>query len=143
MPFAARLDYSGLLDLWIENRPRITAWWTLAREWPTFKTGFRDLIPEDEFSEMRAQGPKIAGDVAEIIAEVRRNTAHGCALTCLLVDCQRAGLGHRDGLTMPVTSPVHFASLSNCCAAANRRLESFISVQPSHNGISIVTVWHH
>ena len=74
MPFAARLDYLGLLDLWIRNRPRVMVWWALAREWPSFKTGLRDLISEGEFSEMRMHGPKIADDVAEIIAEVRRDT---------------------------------------------------------------------
>jgi len=73
MPFAARLDYLGLLDLWIKDRPRAIAWWTLAREWPSFKTGLRDLISEAEFSEMRMHGPRIASDVGEIIAEVRRN----------------------------------------------------------------------
>jgi glutathione S-transferase len=74
MPFAARLDYLGLLDLWIKNRPCVRAWWALAREWPSFKTGLRDLISEPEFSEMRMHGPKIADDVSEIIAEVRRHT---------------------------------------------------------------------
>jgi glutathione S-transferase len=74
MPFAARLDYLGLLDLWIKDRPRAMAWWALAREWPSFKAGLRDLISEAEFSEMRMHGPKIAPDVAEIISEVRRNT---------------------------------------------------------------------
>jgi hypothetical protein len=33
-----------------------------------------DLISETEFSEMRAQGPKIADELAGIIAEVRRNS---------------------------------------------------------------------
>src|SRR5262249_61350584 len=27
MPFAARLDYLGLLDLWIKDRPHVVAWW--------------------------------------------------------------------------------------------------------------------
>jgi hypothetical protein len=71
MPFAARLDYLGLLDLWIKDRPFVMAWWALARDWPSFKTGLRNLISEAEFSEMRMYGPKIADDVAEIIAEVR------------------------------------------------------------------------
>lgn len=75
MPFAARLDYLGLLDLWIHDRPRVTAWWMLAREWPSFKTGLRDLISEAEFAEMRTHGPKIADHVAAIIAEVRRDAA--------------------------------------------------------------------
>jgi glutathione S-transferase len=74
MPFAARLDYLGVLDLWIKNSPGVMAWWALAREWPSFKTGLCDLISEAEFSEMRMHGPKIANDVAEIIAEVRHNT---------------------------------------------------------------------
>ena len=73
MPFAARLDYLGLLDLWIEKRPRVVEWWDLACEWPSFKTGLRDLISEAELSEMRMHGPKIADEVAETIADVRRN----------------------------------------------------------------------
>jgi glutathione S-transferase len=73
MPFAARLDYLGLLDLWIESRPRVIAWWSRSREWPNFKTGLRDLISEAELSEMRTHGPRIADEVAEIIAEVRRD----------------------------------------------------------------------
>jgi glutathione S-transferase len=73
MPFAARLDYLGLLHLWIENRPRVISWWALAREWPSFKSGLRDLISETEFSEMRTHGPKIADQIAEIVAEVRGN----------------------------------------------------------------------
>jgi hypothetical protein len=74
MPLVARLDYLGLLDLWIKDRPRVLSWWATAREWPSFATGLRDLISEAEFSEMRTHGPKIADDVAGIIAEVRRNT---------------------------------------------------------------------
>jgi glutathione S-transferase len=73
MPFAARLDYLGLLDLWIAERPRVRAWWALARQWPSFKAGLHDLISDAEFSEMRMHGPRIADDVAAIIAEVRRN----------------------------------------------------------------------
>jgi glutathione S-transferase len=71
MPFAARLDYLGLLDLWIRDRPRVMAWWALARQWPSFKTGLQDLISENEFAEMRTHGPGIAGQVAEILSEVR------------------------------------------------------------------------
>jgi hypothetical protein len=74
LTLAERRGHLGLLDLWIKDRPRVVAWWALAREWPSFKTGLRDLISEAEFSEMRTHGPKIADDVAEIIAEVRRDT---------------------------------------------------------------------
>jgi glutathione S-transferase len=71
MPYAARLEYLGLLDLWTDIRPRVRDWWALAREWPSFKSGLRDLIPEPDFGEMRQHGPAIRGDVAELIAKLR------------------------------------------------------------------------
>jgi len=74
MPFAARLEYLGLLHLWIADRPHVMAWWTRAREWPHFRSGLQDLISDAEFLEMRTHGPKIADDVAGIIAEVRSDT---------------------------------------------------------------------
>jgi ganglioside-induced differentiation-associated protein 1 len=74
MPYAARLSYLGLLDLWIKARPHARAWWAIAREWPSFKSGLSDLISEPEIAEMQTHGPKIANDVAEIIEEVRGNT---------------------------------------------------------------------
>ena len=74
MPYAARLSYLGLLDLWIKDRPHARAWWAIAREWPSFKSGLSDLISEPEIAEMQTHGPKIANDVAEIIEEVRGNT---------------------------------------------------------------------
>ena len=74
MPYAARLDYLGLLNLWIEHRPRVKGWWNAACIWPSFRSGLYDLISENEFSEMRMHGPRIAGDLAETIAELRRGT---------------------------------------------------------------------
>ncbi len=71
MPFAARLDYLGLLDAWTGARPRVQAWWANAQTWPHFKTGLSDLISEHEYSEMRTHGPKIRGDVDELIAGLR------------------------------------------------------------------------
>jgi glutathione S-transferase len=71
MPFAARLDYLGLLDLWTKNRPRVRDWWTMAQEWPSFKRGLSDLISEAEFTEMETHGPKIRDDVATLLADLR------------------------------------------------------------------------
>jgi glutathione S-transferase len=74
MPYAARLDFLGLLDLWIKDRPHVKLWWTTARQWPAFKSGLNDRISENEVAEMRLHGPKIANDVAEALVEIRRNT---------------------------------------------------------------------
>lgn len=71
MPYAARLEYLGLIGAWLDVRPRVRDWWARAQEWPHFKTGLRDLISEHEFSEMRTHGPKIRDDVAAAIARLR------------------------------------------------------------------------
>jgi glutathione S-transferase len=76
MPFAARLDYLGLLDLWTGGRPRVSDWWAQARAWPSFKSGLHDLISEAERAEMRAHGPKIRDDIAAHLAALRRDGAN-------------------------------------------------------------------
>jgi glutathione S-transferase len=72
MPFAARLDYLGLIGLWIGDRPRVRDWWAQAQDWPSFRRGLRDLISETEFAEMRMHGPKIRDDVAALLAGLQR-----------------------------------------------------------------------
>jgi ganglioside-induced differentiation-associated protein 1 len=71
MPFAARLDYLGLLDLWTASRPHARAWWAHASAWPHFKTGLADLISEAEYTEMRSHGPKIRDGVAAHLDTLR------------------------------------------------------------------------
>ena len=78
MPYAARLSYLGLLDLWIKDWPHARAWWAIAREWPSFKSGLSDLISEPEIAEMQTHGPKIANDVAEIIEELEAIRLREC-----------------------------------------------------------------
>jgi glutathione S-transferase len=71
MPFAARLDYLGLLDLWTGDRPHVSEWWAMAREWPSFKRGLSGLISEAEFTEMRSHGPKIRDDLEALLGRLR------------------------------------------------------------------------
>ncbi len=71
MPFAARLDYLRLLDLWTENRPRVQEWWARASAWPSFKTGLHELISAGEFTEMATHGPKIRDGVAAHLLRLR------------------------------------------------------------------------
>ena len=69
--FAARLDYLGLIGLWIDQRPQVRDWWARAQEWPSFRKGLRDLISEAEFAEMRLHGPKIRDEVGARLATLR------------------------------------------------------------------------
>jgi hypothetical protein len=55
----------------------VQAWWSLARAWPSFKSGLSDLISEAEFSEMRTHGPKIRDGVAAHLDALRRESRAG------------------------------------------------------------------
>jgi glutathione S-transferase len=71
MPYVARLDYLGLLGVWIDDRPRVRDWWATASNWPSFAGGLRDLITESEFVDMRTHGPKIRDEVAKLHSGLR------------------------------------------------------------------------
>jgi hypothetical protein len=71
MPFFARLDYLGLLDVWLTDRPRVRDWWAMAQAWPPYRTGLADLITDDEIAEMHAHGPKLRDDIARLLASLR------------------------------------------------------------------------
>jgi glutathione S-transferase len=73
MPFAARLEYLGLIGSFLDIRPRVRDWWAMAQQWPSFRRGLHDLITEAEFAEMRSHGPKIRNDVAALVAGLRAN----------------------------------------------------------------------
>lgn len=75
MPFVARLDYLGLLDVWIGERPAVRRWWDMVQKWPSFRTGLFDLMTEAELGEMRKHGPGIRDELAARLAEVRRHRA--------------------------------------------------------------------
>lgn len=77
MPFVARLDYLGLLDLWTGGRQSVQRWWRDASTWPSFKSGLHDLIAESEFTEMRTHGPKIRGDIGAHLTTLRRDLIAG------------------------------------------------------------------
>jgi glutathione S-transferase len=72
MPYAARLDYLGLLGVWIDGRRRIQDWWARAQAWPPFASGLSDRIAEAEFAEMRIHGPKIRDEIARHRAALAR-----------------------------------------------------------------------
>jgi glutathione S-transferase len=72
MPYVARLEYLGLLGVWVDDRPRVRDWWATASAWPSFRRGLHDLVTEAEFADMRTHGPKIRDDVAKLVAGLRQ-----------------------------------------------------------------------
>jgi glutathione S-transferase len=64
MPYAARLDYLGLIGVWIDARPNIQAWWARARDCPAFGAGLSDRLTDAEIADMAEHGPKIREELA-------------------------------------------------------------------------------
>jgi glutathione S-transferase len=76
MPFAARLHYLNLLDVWIADRPRVSDWWERARARPSFSTAVAGLLKPEQFAAMQASGTRIRDQIAEKHGEIfKRQTA--------------------------------------------------------------------
>jgi glutathione S-transferase len=75
MPYAARLEFLGLLDVWTGAFPRVQAWWEMARLWPSYVAGIVEPMTASELTEMQTHGPKIREEVAELLAGLRREQA--------------------------------------------------------------------
>ena len=58
-PYAARLEYLTLLDLWLADRPRVLAWWDRVKAEPVYEAGLRAPLSAAEIEEMQATGARI------------------------------------------------------------------------------------
>jgi glutathione S-transferase len=63
MPFVARLAYLNLLDIFIDERPRVQAWWARSKELLSYKQAIPDMLDEEDLSTMRISGTKIRGQI--------------------------------------------------------------------------------
>jgi glutathione S-transferase len=59
MPYVARLDYLGLLDLWIAERPKVRAWWQRAQARPSFRKAVHEPLTAGEKDRMQVCGAGI------------------------------------------------------------------------------------
>jgi glutathione S-transferase len=76
MPYVARLDYLGLLDLWTEHRPLVRAWWQHVVKWPGFQAGIARPMLAEEISEMSVHGPKLRPQIFQLLTQLRAVNAH-------------------------------------------------------------------
>ena len=67
-PYAARLEYMGLLDIWIENRPMVSAWWDRIKARPSYQRGLSDRLTTADIEPMKRFG----GDISQRVAELRQ-----------------------------------------------------------------------
>ena len=57
-PFIARLYYLTLLEVWLEERPRATAWWEQAKSRPSYEVAIGHALTEIQKFEMETYGVK-------------------------------------------------------------------------------------
>jgi len=68
-PFVARLEYMTMLDLWIDERPAVAAWWHRVKGRPSYRSEVTECVPAEVATEMRRAGEKIKPRIAGIRAE--------------------------------------------------------------------------
>jgi glutathione S-transferase len=71
MPYVARLNYLGLLDLWIDERPKVRAWWDRVQQWPSYVAGIVAPLTEAEREEMALHGPRIRDEISNLLVQLR------------------------------------------------------------------------
>src|ERR1700761_2763364 len=70
IPFAARLDYLAILDVWINERPLVAAWWRKAKARPSFSDAIAKFLKEDQIRAMADSGGRIKDAIAAKHAEI-------------------------------------------------------------------------
>lgn len=69
MPFVARLDYLGLLDIFIWERSRVQAWWQRSTGLPSYRKAIPDMLTDEDTAAMKTFGAKIRDRIRERRAE--------------------------------------------------------------------------
>jgi glutathione S-transferase len=59
IPYVARLHYLDLLDIWIDDRPKVRDWWQLALRRPSTAHAIAERLTGDEVAEMKQYGTAI------------------------------------------------------------------------------------
>jgi glutathione S-transferase len=70
MPYIARLEYLGLLDVWIQERPRVRTWWERAKARASFKAAIADPLSKKERYDMETFGARITDRVRDLRGEL-------------------------------------------------------------------------
>ncbi len=73
MPYVARLDYLGLLNIWTEERRHVLSWWEMVQAWPSFIKGLSAAVTSAEAEEMGTYGPKIRNELEKHLVELRHS----------------------------------------------------------------------
>ena len=65
-----RVYYLGLLDVWIADLPAVRAWWQRTQQLPSYIAGLVAPMKPQEVEEMAKHGPKIRGELQDLVGQV-------------------------------------------------------------------------
>lgn len=65
-PYVARLEYLGVLDLWLDGRPRTGAWWERVKTRASFEAAIGGTLSVDDIAAMRATGERLRPHIRSV-----------------------------------------------------------------------------
>lgn len=76
IPYVWRIEYLNLLDIWLDDRPRVAEWWTRAKARPSADACIPGRLDEDDIRLMVESGSKLREAVAAKRAEYLDSVPH-------------------------------------------------------------------
>jgi glutathione S-transferase len=72
MPYIARLEFLGLLDIWTDKLPLTRAWWGRVNAWPSYLAGIVKPMRKEELIEMQTHGPNVKNEIAALLKDLHK-----------------------------------------------------------------------
>lgn len=76
IPYLWRIEYLNLIDIWMDDRPRVAEWWERAKARPSADACIPGRLNEDDIDTMGESGKKIHDAVAAKRAEYLETVPH-------------------------------------------------------------------
>ena len=75
IPFVARLEFLGLLDIWTSGRPFVQGWWRRAKSRRSFRGAITERLTPEQVSAMKTSGAWIKDKIESRRRELKRHAA--------------------------------------------------------------------
>jgi glutathione S-transferase len=76
IPYLWRIEYLNLIDIWMDDRPQVAAWWERAKARPSAVTCIPDRLNADDIANMADSGTKLRDTIAAKRAEYLETVPH-------------------------------------------------------------------
>lgn len=76
IPYLWRIEYLDLIDIWMDQRPSVQAWWKSAKARPSAVNCIPELLSSDDLTAMKEQGGRLREAVATKREEYLKTVPH-------------------------------------------------------------------